>query len=95
MNILGFNPFHHGSVCLLEDGELKFFIQEERIGNRKKYQPYPFRSFIDIIQNYKIDLITWGAPSVKFFSSSYDNTPFMAGFSFFLSTQRKIYRLLT
>jgi carbamoyltransferase len=75
MNILGFNPFHHGSVCLLEDGELKFFIQEERIGNRKKYQPYPFRSFIDIIQNYKIDLITWGAPSVKFFSSSYDNTP--------------------
>jgi predicted NodU family carbamoyl transferase len=41
MKILGFNPSHHGSVCLLEDGELKFFIQEERIGNREKYASYP------------------------------------------------------
>jgi predicted NodU family carbamoyl transferase len=40
MKILGFNPSHHGSVCLLEDGEIKFFIQEERI-NRKKYDAYP------------------------------------------------------
>jgi predicted NodU family carbamoyl transferase len=66
MNILGFNPSHHGSVCLLQDGELKFFIQEERVGNREKYTAYPFRSFIDILQNYKIDYITWGTPSMLF-----------------------------
>ena len=66
MNILGFNPSHHGSVCLLQDGELKYFIQEERVGNREKYTAYPFRSFIDVLQNYKIDYITWGTPSMLF-----------------------------
>tara|TARA_B110000503_G_scaffold21646_1_gene32945 strand:- start:1436 stop:2542 length:1107 start_codon:yes stop_codon:yes gene_type:complete len=70
MKILGFNPGHHGSVCLLEDGELKFFIQEERIGNRKKYATYPFRSFINILQGFTIiDYITWGCPSNTFFLS--------------------------
>jgi len=62
MKILGFNPSHHGSVCLLKDGELKFFIQEERIGNREKYSSYPFKSFINLLQNNKIDSITWGTP---------------------------------
>ena len=66
MNILGFNPSHHGSVCLLQDGELKYFIQEERIGNRKKYTGLPFKSFIDVLQNYKLDFITWGTPSIEY-----------------------------
>ena len=72
MTILGFNPSHHGSVCLLKDGELKFFIQEERVGNRKKYHPYPFRSFIDILQNHTLDFITWGTPDIKYPMSIYD-----------------------
>ena len=75
MNILGFNPGHHGSACLLQDGEIKYFIQEERIGNRKKYCNYPFISFIDILQNYKIDYITWGTPSVFYSMSTNDTTP--------------------
>ena len=66
MKILGFNPSHHGSVCLLEDGELKFFIQEERIGNRIKYQPLPFKSFIKLIDSHKIDTITWATPSISY-----------------------------
>ena len=66
MKILGFNPSHHGSVCLLEDGEIKFFIQEERIGNREKYAAYPFKSFIDVLQNNKIDSIAWGTPSIHY-----------------------------
>ena len=73
MKILGFNPSHHGSVCLLEDGELKFFIQEERIGNREKYTSYPFRSFINILQNYNIDTIIWGSPSENHLSNLSDN----------------------
>jgi carbamoyltransferase len=76
MNILGFNPSHHGSSCLLQDGELKYFIQEERIGNREKYASYPFRSFIDVLQNYKIDYITWGTPSMLFPISSHANFPY-------------------
>jgi len=62
MNILGFNPGHHGSVCLLQDGELTYFIQEERV-TRKKYTPYPLKSFLNILQNYKIDYLTFTTPS--------------------------------
>jgi carbamoyltransferase len=76
MNILGFNPNHHGSVCLLQDGEIKHFIQEERIGSRTKYMNLPFKGFIDILQNYKIDYITWGAPSLTYVSSSADPFPY-------------------
>jgi carbamoyltransferase len=64
MKILGFNPNHHGSICLLEDGKLKFFIQEERIGIREKYSDFPIRSFIEILNSHKIDYITWGSPSI-------------------------------
>ena len=75
MNILGFNPLHHGSVCLLQDGELKYFIQEERIGNRKKYSPYPFQSFFNFLQKFKIDTIAWGSPSIYFNCSDLDFCP--------------------
>ena len=36
MLIAGVNTSHHGSVCLLKDGELVFYIEEERL-SRKKY----------------------------------------------------------
>ena len=66
MKILGFNPSHHGSVCLLEDGELKFFIQEERIGNRIKYRAYPFVSFIETIKNHNLKAITQATPTIYY-----------------------------
>ena len=89
MKILGFNPSHHGSVCLLEDGELKFFIQEERIGNREKYSSYPFRSFIDIVQNNKIDLITWGSASQTYHMDNFQTFPYWQhlAYSYFPKTQ--------
>ena len=70
MNILGFNPGHHSSVCLLQDGEIKYFIQEERL-TRRKYDSVPFKSFISILQNYKIDRIASASPSIHY---SVDNT---------------------
>tara|TARA_R110000803_G_scaffold136950_1_gene203967 strand:- start:71 stop:1234 length:1164 start_codon:yes stop_codon:yes gene_type:complete len=83
MNILGFNPAHHGSACLLEDGELKFFIQEERIGRREKYTSYPFKSFIELIQKYKIEHITWGAPSTYYPLSTIErNIPYWQQIAF-------------
>lgn len=75
MNILGFNPSHHSSVCLLQDGEIKYFIQEERL-NRKKYDSIPFKSFIDLIQNYKIDYITWATPGIPYPINPISNLPY-------------------
>jgi len=69
MNILGFNPSHHGSACLIQDGKIKYFVEEERV-TRKKYDAYPFKSIIDIIQNHTIDYIAWATPSIKYPSSS-------------------------
>ena len=63
--ILGFNPSHHGSVCLLQKGNVKFFIEEERI-SRKKHAGYPFRSFIDLLQKHKITQLTWASPGLLY-----------------------------
>ena len=76
MKILGFNPSHHGSVCLVEDGELKFFIQEERVGNRKKYTSHPFNSFINLVQNHNLNYLTLGTPSLLYQSTNMEITPY-------------------
>lgn len=39
MKILGINISHHGSSCLIEDGEIKFFLEDERINKIKHYNP--------------------------------------------------------
>ena len=39
-NILGVNISHNGSICVLSDGKIDFFIEEERI-SRKKYDNLP------------------------------------------------------
>ena len=91
MKILGFNPSHHGSVCLLEDGELKFFIQEERIGNRDKYTAYPFKSFINLIQNDKINFISWGSPSLKFTLSHITDFPYWQHLAYSYNKKVKSY----
>lgn len=64
MNILGINIGHHGSSCLLQDGQITFFIQEERF-NKEKNSPLPLKSAIEIIQNYPLDIITWGSPGIS------------------------------
>ena len=69
MNILGFNPSHHSSACLLEDGEIKYFIEDERI-SKSKYGLLPFKTITDIIKNTSIDFYTWGAPSIYYLTDS-------------------------
>jgi len=64
-NILGFNPSHHGSVCLLQKGDIKAFIEEERI-TRQKYKGYPFKSFINLLQNYEINHLAWASPGLLY-----------------------------
>ena len=53
-NILGINPGHNGSACLVSDGELKYYLEEERL-SRMKYDGNPFKSMIDIMSKYHVD----------------------------------------
>jgi len=61
-NILGVNPGHNGSVALLVDGELVYFIEEERL-SRAKYDGNPFRGILDILSKWHVDEIVIGGTS--------------------------------
>lgn len=39
MYILGINISHHCSICLMKDGEIVFFIEEERLSKKKAHCP--------------------------------------------------------
>ena len=58
MNILAINPGHNGSAALLIDGELKFYIEEERL-SRNKYDGNPFRGIIEALK-YGVDTLVIG-----------------------------------
>tara|TARA_R110001592_G_scaffold46035_1_gene146866 strand:- start:1337 stop:2515 length:1179 start_codon:yes stop_codon:yes gene_type:complete len=74
MNILGISPHHHSSVCLLQDGEIKFFNQEERIVRTKKAISFPFKTLIDVIQNNHIDFVAQCSPGIQFPLSDLNNS---------------------
>jgi len=58
MNILAINPGHNGSAALLVDGELKFYVEEERL-SRNKYDGNPFMGIIEGLK-YGIDVLILG-----------------------------------
>jgi len=58
-NILGINPFHNGSVCVLSDGEIVYYLEEERLSRFKK-DANPFRVILDVINKFKIDEVVIG-----------------------------------
>lgn len=58
-NILAINPGHNGSICLLKDGEIDFYIEEERI-TRVKYDGNPLRTLYKILETTKIDVLVLG-----------------------------------
>jgi predicted NodU family carbamoyl transferase len=58
-NILGINPFHNGSACVLSDGEVIEYIEEERL-TKKKYDELPFKSISYFLKKYNIDLVAIG-----------------------------------
>ena len=64
MNILAINPGHNGSAAFLIDGEIKFYIEEERL-SRSKYDGNPYRGIIEALQ-YGVDIIVLGGTSNKF-----------------------------
>lgn len=58
-NILGINPGHNGSAALTIDGELVYYVEEERL-SRVKYDGNPFRAMLDIMSKWKVDEIIIG-----------------------------------
>jgi len=50
MNVLGLNRIHNSAVTYLENGELKFHLENERLSNIK-YDSYPFLT-LNQLKNY-------------------------------------------
>ena len=61
MNILGINPGHNGAAALLVDGELEFYIEEERL-SRSKYDGNPLMGILEGLK-YNIDTLIIGGTS--------------------------------
>lgn len=58
-NILAINPGHNGSAAFTSDGELLFYLEEERL-SRSKYDGNPFRAMLIILQNFSVDELVIG-----------------------------------
>jgi carbamoyltransferase len=58
MNILAINPGHNGSAALLIDGELEFYVEEERL-SRSKYDGNPFMGMLESLK-YGVDTLIIG-----------------------------------
>jgi len=58
-NIMAINPGHNGSVALVSDGKLKFFIEEERL-TRLKHDANPYLGMLEMFTRYKIDELIIG-----------------------------------
>ena len=55
-NILGINPGHNGSAALISDGEVVFYVEEERL-TRMKYDGNPFRGMLEILKHWHVDVL--------------------------------------
>ena len=64
MNILAINPGHNGSAALLVDGDLKFYIEEERL-SRNKYDGNPFAGMMEALK-YGVDILVLGGTDSDF-----------------------------
>lgn len=63
MYILGINTSHHASVCLLKDGEIVFFLEEERLSHVK--YSYEIKELVNEVLKHtnKIDVLCYSLDS--------------------------------
>lgn len=73
MNILGINTSHNGSVCVLIDGKIDFFLEEERL-SRSKIDDLPLQGLKFISENYSIDEIVVAGLTQHFIEPKYLET---------------------
>jgi carbamoyltransferase len=62
MNILGISPNHDSSVCLLSDGQIKYFSKEERL-SRVKRASDPNLATEEALKLGPIDYVVWCPPT--------------------------------
>jgi carbamoyltransferase len=53
-NILGVTLGHNSSACVLSNGEIVYFLEEERF-SKYKHDSNPFMVLLDVLNNFKID----------------------------------------
>ena len=58
-NVLGISIGHNSSAALVSNGELVYYLEEERL-SREKRDGNPFRAMVDICSKYKIDKLVIG-----------------------------------
>ena len=56
---MAINPGHNGSVALVVDGKLEYYIEEERM-SRNKRDANPFRGMLYLMENYHVDELIIG-----------------------------------
>ena len=80
-NILGIHPGHNGSIALISDGELVYYLEEERI-SRLKRDGNPFRIMAELCSKYRIDELIIGGTndSRENYLSSWNNENFFSQF---------------
>ncbi len=64
-HILAINPGHNGSACLVIDGQVVYYAEEERL-SRMKYDGNPFRAMLQCLQTYPVDELVLGGTSSEF-----------------------------
>ena len=92
--ILGINLSHHGSACVLEDGEIIFFKEEERV-TRQKYDTGPYYVLLEISKRYKIDEIAIGGINHHLNNSNYKKSILFVLEALFPHIPRNKHKLLT
>jgi carbamoyltransferase len=63
-SILAINPGHNGSAALVCDGQVVFYIEEERL-SRMKYDGNPFRAMLTALEEIPIDELVIGGTSAR------------------------------
>lgn len=61
-NVMAINPGHNGSAALTIDGELVYYVEEERL-SKFKYDSNPFRAMMDIMYRWRVDELIIGGTS--------------------------------
>lgn len=56
MIVLGISDGHNASACLLDSGQIKYCIQEERLTNTKNYAGFPYKSIEKILSMANITI---------------------------------------
>ncbi len=55
MNILGLTAFsHESSACLLQDGKITAFIEEERLNRQRHTASFPYHAIKEVLAIGKI-----------------------------------------